>query len=119
MKKNIKTVRALVIQDVNSAFSPDQSVLNFCSTAKRSPTPPHSLARYTNRPFGHERIHTKRLVISTTQPRDMPSSRRRRSFHLGEPHTMPEINSAFIADWWYLAIEVSNDDDDNNNKRPQ
>ena len=55
---------------VYSALSPDQSVLNFCSTAARlqrrrryrpAYAAPASLVRYTNRPFSHSRVHTKRL----------------------------------------------------------
>jgi len=61
-----------MIQDVNSAFLPNQSVLNCRSTAihgctaadvSPAPTPPPSLVPYTNRPFGHQRRCTKRLTI--------------------------------------------------------
>ena len=53
-----------MIQDVNSAISPDQSVLNSCSTAITvAALPPLLLFRYTNPPFGHRRKYTKRLII--------------------------------------------------------
>jgi len=65
------TLRSHVMQDVNSAFSPDQSVLNFYSTTARlqradvSPAyaAPPSLFRYTDRPFGHQWGCTQRLTI--------------------------------------------------------
>jgi len=58
-----------MIQELNCAFSPDQSVLNFCSTAAASqtqappPTQPPSVVRYTNRPFGHQTGYTKHPTI--------------------------------------------------------
>jgi len=56
----------------NSEFSPDQSVLNFCSTATQLQCRavvafpyalPPFLVRYANRPFGHQRRYTKRLIF--------------------------------------------------------
>jgi len=49
----------------NSAFSPDQSVLNVLlnSYAAAVPTPPPSLVRYTNRPFGHGGRCKERLTM--------------------------------------------------------
>jgi len=61
-------------QDVNSAFSPDQSV--FCSTAARGcgaadASPAYaalpSLVRHTNRPAGNQRKYTKRLTNHSPQ----------------------------------------------------
>ena len=64
---------------MNSAFSPDQFVLNFCSAAtllqcrrcksRLAPTPPPSLVRRTNRPVGHQMRYTKRLIIDTSTSR--------------------------------------------------
>jgi len=62
------------IQDVNSAFSPDQSVLKFCSTAIHCRStadvslairshPPSSVIRIVF--FAHERRYTKRVSIRT------------------------------------------------------
>ena len=55
-----------VIQDVNPAFSPDQSMLNFCSAAANgrsaadaSPLLPSFLVRYTNRRFAAIRNHPR------------------------------------------------------------
>ena len=58
-----------MILDVNSAFSPGQFVLNFCSTATRLQCRRRKsrryaalpfLVRYTNRPRVHQRRYTKR-----------------------------------------------------------
>jgi len=67
------------IRDVNSAFSPDQSVLNCCSTATRfqcrgrksSP----SFVWYTNRPFWQQRRCTKRLIIREDYGHEIDSTR--------------------------------------------
>ena len=54
-----------MIQDANTAFSTDQSTLKYCSALRcRPPSPLPSPVRYTNRPFGHQRGHTKRLIIA-------------------------------------------------------
>ena len=54
----------------NSAFSPDQSVLNCCSTtihgcsaAAYAATLPRPVG-YTNRPFGHRRRYSKRPAVT-------------------------------------------------------
>jgi len=44
-----------MIQDVNSAFSPDQSVLSFWSSAELLHAAPPSLVQCTNPAFGHQR----------------------------------------------------------------
>jgi len=57
-----------MFQDVNSVFSPDQSVLSFSSSAQSLhgciAPPIHAVVRffvrYTNHPFGHQRRYTKR-----------------------------------------------------------
>jgi len=83
------------IRDVNSAFSPDQSVLNCCSTATRfqcrgrksSP----SFVWYTNRPFWQQRRCTKRLIIredygheiDSTRPLVNPATHTHTHTHLG------------------------------------
>ena len=62
----------MIHDDVNSAFSPDQSVSNFRSSARllhgcrrksRLYVAPPSLVRFTNRPFGHQRRYTKRFRV--------------------------------------------------------
>jgi len=67
------------IRDVNSAFTPDQSVLSLrssaqllhgCSAAHVSPAyaAPPSLVPYANRPFADQRRYTKRLTVVITAP---------------------------------------------------
>jgi len=55
---------------MNSSFSPDTVRVKLrlnCFTRFECPilTPPPSVVRYTNRPFGHQRECTKRLITST------------------------------------------------------
>jgi len=70
---------------VNSAFLLDNSVSNFgssaqlqhgCGPANASPVygALPSLARYADRPFGHHRRHTKRLMIYAYNVRDWLST---------------------------------------------
>ena len=58
-----------MIQDVTWAFSPDQSaqLLHGCTAAP--PTPPPSLVRYTNRPFGRQGKKGKGSPYSITEHR--------------------------------------------------
>ena len=62
------------IRDKNSAFLPDQSMLDFCSTARRvechcrRPMPPSSPVLYANRPFEHQRRYTKRRTTNGAHP---------------------------------------------------
>jgi len=70
-----------LVRNVNSAFSPDQSVLSFRSSAQllhgrsaadASPAyaAPPSFVPYTNRPFGHQRRYTKRLTVADGRNKD-------------------------------------------------
>jgi len=65
-----------MIYNENSAFSPDQTVLNFCSTAAWLLTANAAILRrpavgYANRSFGHLKRYTKHLALSNTGHQSM------------------------------------------------